>query len=65
MQMDMKQWVENWKRVGPILEQIKAEELRTPDYHERLYRKRDQTGYFSFTREYPLSLWESPAIFGL
>ena len=28
MQRDMKQWVDNWKRVGPILEQIKAEELR-------------------------------------
>ena len=36
MQMDMKQWVENWKRVGPILEQIKAEELRSPDYHKEL-----------------------------
>ena len=36
MQRDMKEWVENWKRVGPILEQIKAEELRAPDYHERL-----------------------------
>ena len=34
--MDMKQWVENWKRVGPILEQIKAEELRAPDYHKQL-----------------------------
>ena len=34
--MDAKQWVDNWKRVGPILEQIEAEELRAPDYHERL-----------------------------
>jgi len=31
-----KQWVENWKRVGPILEKIKAEELRNPDYHKEL-----------------------------
>ena len=38
MQIDAKQWVENWKRVGPILEQIKAEELRAPDYHEKLER---------------------------
>ena len=36
MQMDMKQWVDNWKRVGPILEQIKAEELRKPNYNEEL-----------------------------
>jgi len=36
MQMDMKQWVDNWERVGPILEQIKAEELRKPNYHEEL-----------------------------
>ena len=33
---DMKPWVENWKRVGPILEQIKAEELRAADYHKEL-----------------------------
>ena len=32
--MDMKQWVDNWKRVGPILEQIEAEELRAPDYEK-------------------------------
>ena len=32
--MDAKQWVENWKRVGPILEQIEAEELRAPDYEK-------------------------------
>jgi len=36
MQRDMKEWVENWKRVGPILEQIKAEELRAHDYHKEL-----------------------------
>jgi len=36
MQSDMKEWVENWKRVGPILEQIEMEALRAPDYHERL-----------------------------
>ena len=36
MKQDMKEWVENWKRVGPILEQIKAEELRAPDYHKKL-----------------------------
>ena len=29
-----KQWVDNWRRVGPILEQIEAEELRKPDYDE-------------------------------
>ncbi len=27
----MKAWVENWKRVGPILEQLEAEELRKDD----------------------------------
>jgi len=36
MQKDMKEWVENWKRVGPILEQILAEELRAPDYEQGL-----------------------------
>ena len=36
MQKDMKEGVENWKRVGPILEQIKAEELRASDYHTQL-----------------------------
>ena len=25
---DAKRWVENWKRVGPILQQIRDEELR-------------------------------------
>ena len=32
----MKQWVENWKRVGPILEQLEAEELRSPEYENGL-----------------------------
>ena len=36
MQRDMKEWVENWKRVGPILEQITAKELRAPDYGKGL-----------------------------
>ena len=36
MQMDMKQWVENWKRVGPILEQMEMEALRVPDYESGL-----------------------------
>ena len=31
-----KQWVENWKRVGPILERIEAEELRSPEYEKGL-----------------------------
>jgi len=36
MSITTKQWVENWKRVGPILEQIKAEELRAPEYEKGL-----------------------------
>jgi hypothetical protein len=36
MHMDMKQWVENWKRVGPILEQIEMEALRAPGYEDGL-----------------------------
>lgn len=36
MSDDMRQWVENWKRVGPILEQIEAEELRDPNYDDGL-----------------------------
>ena len=36
MQMDMKQWVDNWKRVGPILEQMEMEALRAPDYESGL-----------------------------
>ena len=33
---DMKPWVENWKRVGPILEQMEMEALRAPDYGKTL-----------------------------
>ncbi|MDR3233998.1 MAG: hypothetical protein LBT46_10120 [Planctomycetaceae bacterium] len=33
-----KQWVDNWKRVGPILEQIEAEELRALDAQEAIQR---------------------------
>ena len=36
MSITAKEWVENWKRVGPILEQMKYEELRAPDYHKEL-----------------------------
>ena len=36
--MDEKQWVENWKRVGPILEKIEAEELRSKTNHEAIQR---------------------------
>ena len=36
--MDEKSWVENWKRVGPILEKIEAEELRTKDQKEAIKR---------------------------
>jgi hypothetical protein len=36
--MDEKNWVENWKRVGPILEKIEAEELRTKDNAEMIQR---------------------------
>jgi hypothetical protein len=32
----MKQWVDNWKRVGPVLDRIKAEELRSPEYENGL-----------------------------
>ncbi|GHT21526.1 hypothetical protein FACS189419_02570 [Planctomycetales bacterium] len=32
----VKEWVENWKRVGPVLEQLKAEEMRSPDYEKQL-----------------------------
>ena len=28
---DIQQWVNNWKRVGPILEQIEADALREND----------------------------------
>jgi len=36
--MDTKQWVENWRRVGPILEQIEADELRARDNVEAIQR---------------------------
>jgi hypothetical protein len=36
--MDEKKWVENWKRVGPILEKIEAEELRAKDQAESIRR---------------------------
>jgi len=32
--MTAEQWVAHWQRVGPILEQINAEELRTMDARE-------------------------------
>jgi hypothetical protein len=31
LMLTAKDWAENWKRVGPILEQLKAEELRKLD----------------------------------
>ena len=31
-----KQWVENWKRVGPILEEIRRRELRNMTYDQRV-----------------------------
>jgi hypothetical protein len=31
-----KHWVENWNRVGAILEKIEAEELRSPEYEKGL-----------------------------
>lgn len=33
---EMKNWLENWKRLGPILEKIEAEELRGQDYNDGL-----------------------------
>ena len=36
--MTPKQWVENWQRVGPLLEQINAEELRSMDAREAIRR---------------------------
>jgi hypothetical protein len=38
MAMTPKQWVEHWQRVGPILEQINAEELRAMDAQEAIQR---------------------------
>ena len=34
--MDVKQWVDNWQKVGSILEQRENESLRSPDYQEGL-----------------------------
>jgi len=31
-----KQWVDNWNRVGTILEQIETEDLRSPEYEKGL-----------------------------
>ena len=36
--MNEKHWVENWKRVGPILEKIEAEELRAKNQKEAIRR---------------------------
>jgi hypothetical protein len=36
MTMTAKQWVEQWQRVGPILAQINAEELRAMDAQEAI-----------------------------
>lgn len=32
LQADMKSWLAHWRRVGPILERIRREELRNFDY---------------------------------
>ena len=31
-----KEWVEHWRRLGPILEEIRREELRNFNYEEQL-----------------------------
>ena len=36
MTMTPKQWVDNWRRVGPLLEQINAEELLSMDAREAI-----------------------------
>jgi len=36
MTMTAKQWVEHWQRVGSILEQINADELRAMDAQEAI-----------------------------
>lgn len=33
--MTNKEWVEHWRRVGPILEEIRREELRNFNYEEQ------------------------------
>ncbi len=32
----MRVWVEDWQRVGPMLERIEATELRQPEYEDRI-----------------------------
>lgn len=32
----MKQWVDNWKKTGPILRELWEKELQSPDYGLRL-----------------------------
>ena len=34
--MTNKEWVEHWRRFGPILEEIRCEELRNFNYEEQL-----------------------------
>jgi hypothetical protein len=34
--MTPKEWVENWKTLGPILDQIKRDELQSPNYADGL-----------------------------
>jgi hypothetical protein len=34
--MYTKQWVENWKCVAQLLEQVEKERLQSPDYHDEL-----------------------------
>ena len=36
--MNEKRWVENWKRVGPILAKIEADELRAKNQAEAIKR---------------------------
>lgn len=36
MQLDTKHWVDNWNRVGPMLEKLESESLRSPDYGDGL-----------------------------
>jgi len=35
---DMKQWVDRWRNVGPILEQLEKKALQAPDYQEGLVK---------------------------
>lgn len=36
MAMTPKEWVENWKQLGPILEQIETGELQTMDHQAEI-----------------------------